>query len=124
MAAVTRAANAAGGRLVGPTMRMRGCRDRRSAYENARVSHSRRKHEHFAVAHLIFRKDVRTGFRIDRNFRVRKTRLDRPNGLDLVGDGDKKYFPAHCTTCPSAGPKGADLPAFCHGLLLYMGLRF
>lgn len=103
-------------------MRTRDCRDRRSLYETARESHSRRKHEHFAVAHLIFRKDIRAGFRIYLNFRVWKARLDRPDGLDFVGNGDKKYFLAHCTTCTSAGPKGADLPTFCHGLV-YTDLR-
>src|SRR5579872_1737794 len=86
-------------------------------------SRSRRKHEHFAIVDLIFRKDIRTGFRIYLNFRVRKARLDRPDGLDFVGNSDKEYFLSHCATCPSAGPQGTDLPAFCHSSV-YMDLWF
>ena len=49
-----------------------------------------REHEHFAVVELIFRKDIRTGFRVYLNFRVWKARLDRSDGLDFVGNGDKE----------------------------------
>lgn len=57
---------------------------------DARGSRSRREHEHFAIADLIFRKDIRTGFRLDLKFRVGKARSDRSDGLDLVGNGDKE----------------------------------
>jgi len=40
----------------------------------------------------MFRKDIRTGFRVYLNFRVGKAGLDRSNSLDFVGNGDKKYF--------------------------------
>ncbi len=48
------------------------------------------QHNHFAVADLMFRKDLRTGFRMYFNFCVRKARLDRLDRLDFVGNGDKK----------------------------------
>jgi hypothetical protein len=48
------------------------------------------QHNHLAVADLMFRKDLRTGFRMYFNFRVRKARLDRLDRLDFVGNGDKK----------------------------------
>ena len=50
----------------------------------------RRDHEHLAVIDLIFRKDIRTGFRIYLNFRVGEARLDRSDGLVFVGNGDKE----------------------------------
>lgn len=46
------------------------------------------------------------------NFRIGKAPLDR----GFVGNGDKESFSAHCATCASAKPRGADLPASCHGL--------
>ena len=49
-----------------------------------------REHEHFAVIDLIFRKDIRTGFRIYLNFRIGKACLDRSDGLYFVGNGDKE----------------------------------
>ena len=55
-----------------------------------RGSRPRWEHEHFAVVDLIFRKDIRTGFRNYPNFRVGKARLDSSDGLNLVGNGDKE----------------------------------
>ena len=55
-----------------------------------RGSRPLREYEHFAIVDLIFRKDIRTGFRIYLNFRVGKARLDRSDSLDFVGDGDKE----------------------------------
>jgi len=49
-----------------------------------------REYEHFAVVDLMFRKHTRTGFRMYLNFRVGKARLDRSDGLNFVGDGDKE----------------------------------
>jgi hypothetical protein len=78
---------------------------------------SLREHEHFAVVDLILRKNIRTGFRVHLNFRVGKAHLDRSDGRDFVGNGDKEYFLAHCTTGASARSHGANLPALCHGLV-------
>jgi len=55
-----------------------------------RGSRPLREHEHFAVIDLIFRKDIRTGFRIYLNFRVGKACLDRSDGLYFIGNGDKE----------------------------------
>jgi hypothetical protein len=55
-----------------------------------KVSRSLRDHEHLAVADLVLSKNIRIGFRIYLNFRVGKARLDRSDGLDFVGNGDKK----------------------------------
>ena len=49
-----------------------------------------REHEHFAVIDLIFRKDIRTGFRIYLNFRVGKACSDRSECLCFVGNGNKE----------------------------------
>jgi hypothetical protein len=65
----------------------------------------------------MFSKKILTGFRIYLNFRVGQTRLDRLDGLDFVGNGDKEQFLSHCTTGASSRPHRADLPAFCHGLV-------
>jgi hypothetical protein len=79
-------------------------------------SRSLREHNHFAFDDLIFGKKIRTGFRIYRDFRVRKAFLDHSESLGLVGDGDKDEFLAQCTTGASARPHGADLPTFYHSL--------
>jgi len=48
------------------------------------------EHEHFAVIDLMFRKNIRTGFRVYLNFRVREARLHGSDSLDFIGNGDKK----------------------------------
>ena len=48
------------------------------------------EHEHLAVNDLIFRKNIRTGFRIYLKFRVGKARLDCSEGLLFIWNGDKK----------------------------------
>jgi hypothetical protein len=53
-------------------------------------SRSIREHEHFTVADLILRKDIRTGFRIYLDVRVGKASLDRSEGFDFVGNTDKE----------------------------------
>ena len=55
-----------------------------------RGSRPLREHEHFAVIDLLFRKDIRTSFRIYLNFRVGKACLDRSDGLYFIGNGDKE----------------------------------
>jgi len=42
------------------------------------------------VNDLIFRKNIRTGFRIYLKFRVGKARLDCSEGLLFIWNGDKK----------------------------------
>jgi hypothetical protein len=49
-----------------------------------------RKHEHFTFADFELRKQLRPGFRIYRDFRVGKARLNRPERLALIGDRDKE----------------------------------
>jgi len=49
-----------------------------------------REHKHFTVVDLIFRENMRTGFRIYLNLRVGKTCLDRSEGFDFVDNGDKE----------------------------------
>ena len=66
----------------------RGKRQKRRSLH--RRSRPLREYEHFAVVDLIFRKDIRTSFRIYLNFRIGKARLDRSDGLGFVGDGDKE----------------------------------
>jgi len=51
-------------------------------------------YDHFAIDDLIFGKKLRSGFRIDLDFRVREGLLDRADSRVLVGDGDKDEFPA------------------------------
>ena len=75
------------------------------------------EHEHFSLVDLIFRKDIRAGFRFYLDFRVGKTRLDSSDRFVFVRNGYKKHFPAHSTTGASARPRRADLPALCHGLV-------
>lgn len=89
----------------------------RSLWPAQRCSRFRRQHEHFAIIDLIFRKNIWAGFRIYLNFRVRQARLDCSDGLGLIGNSNEEYFLAHCTTCASARPAGADLPTFCHAPL-------
>jgi hypothetical protein len=48
------------------------------------------EHEHLTVNDLIFRKNIRTGFRIYLKFRVGKARLDCLEGLLFIWNGDKK----------------------------------
>ena len=72
---------------AGVTKRVGKRQKRRSLHRRSRPL---REYEHFAVVDLIFRKDIRTGFRIYLNFRVGKARLDRSDGLGFVGDGDKE----------------------------------
>ncbi len=48
------------------------------------------EHEHFAVIDLMFRKNIRTGFRVYLNFRVREAHLHGSDSLDFIGNGDKK----------------------------------
>ena len=55
-----------------------------------RASRALWENEHFAVVELMFRKHIRTGFRLYLNFRVGKARLDCSNRVDFVGNGDKK----------------------------------
>src|SRR6185312_4347564 len=69
-----------------------------------------REHNHFAIDDLILGKKLLTGFRIDRDFRVRKALLDRPESLSLVGNGDEDELVAQCTTGASAGPHRANFP--------------
>src|SRR6185312_9649351 len=73
-----------------------------------------RENEHFAVAELVLRKEFRAGFGVYLDFRVGKAGLDRSDGLDLVGNCDKKQFLAHCTAATGRS-HGADLPTICHG---------
>ncbi|ABE64195.1 hypothetical protein Nham_3466 [Nitrobacter hamburgensis X14] len=79
-----------------------------------RNSRSLREHNHFAFDDLIFGNKIWTGFRIHRDFRVRKALLDHSDSLGLVGDGDKDEFLAQCATGASARPHGTDLPTFYH----------
>jgi hypothetical protein len=79
-----------------------------------REHRSVREYNHFAFDDLIFGQKILTGFRINRDFRVRKALLDHSDSLGLIGDGDKDEFLAQGTTGASAWPHGADLPTFYH----------
>jgi len=73
-----------------------------------RGSRPLRDYEHFAIVDLIFRKDIRIGFRIYLNFRAGKARLDRSDSLDFVGDGELEHVRVMSALPPKADIAESD----------------